>query len=81
MNPDRKISVEMQSIAQHLDEYLEGIAGQRMSCSLMVFNAMENSRMNYVSNCSREDVRSALTGLLKGWEEGMPDIPAHEVEG
>jgi hypothetical protein len=81
MNPDRKISVAMQEIAEHLDKYLENIAGEHMGFSLVVFNAVNDSRMNYVSNCSREDVYSALSSLLKGWEEGMPDIPAHKVDG
>ena len=81
MNPDRKISEEMQNIAKHVDELLTGIAGQRMGFSLVVFNVVENSRMNYVSNCDRKEVQSALTDLLEGWKKGMPDIPAHEIDG
>ena len=81
MNADRKISVAMQKIAKQLEEHLESIAGERMGFSLVVFNVVENSRMNYVSNCDRREVQSALKDLLEGWEKGMPDIPAHEVEG
>lgn len=78
--PDRKISEQLKSIADKLDKQLETIAGQRMSFSLVVFNAEAESRMNYIANCNRQDVANAMKSLLHGWEQGMPDIKAHEME-
>lgn len=76
---DIAVSESMQALAGSLDSLLRDIAGQRMGFSLIVFNAEENSRMNYVSNCDRAEVEAALKSLLAGWEQGMPDVPAHEV--
>ena len=52
-----------------------------MGFSLVVFNAEPGSRLNYVSNCDRQEVYSALKSLIAGWEDGMPDIPSHEIQG
>jgi len=79
MNPDIAVSKELQTIAREINDRLEAVAGQNMGFSLLVFQAVEGSRMNYVSNCNRQDVYNALSSLLKGWEKGMPDIKAHEV--
>lgn len=62
-----------------LDSRLEAVAGQPMGFSLLIFQSVEGSRMNYVSNCDRDDVIQAMRSLLKGWEDGMPDIPGHKV--
>lgn len=78
-NADRKISEQLRAIADELDKRLEDTAGQHMNFSLLVFETEENSRMNYISNCMREDVAQAMKSLLQGWEQGMPDIPAHKV--
>lgn len=78
--PDKKVSEQLLGIAVGLDRILEEIAGQRMSFSLVVFNAEAGSRMNYVSNCDRADVVAAMKSLIKGWEEGMPDFKAHELD-
>ena len=77
-NPDTLISLELQTIAAEINDRLEGVAGQKMGFSLVIFNTEENSRINYVSNCNREDVYDVLSLLLKSWKEGMPDIPGHE---
>lgn len=79
--PDRKISEELQAIAAELEDRVSAVACQRMGFCLVIFNAEAGSRMNYVSNCDREEVANALTSLLVGWGKGMPDIPAHKVEG
>jgi hypothetical protein len=71
----------MQSLADTLNGLLEDIAGKPMGFSLIVFNAEAGSRMNYVSNCDRQEVINAMKSLLAGWEQGMPDIPAHEIQG
>ena len=57
---DRLISEELRAIADELNERLEQIAGQKMSFSLLIFNTEPGSRMNYISNCQRDDVHAAL---------------------
>lgn len=76
-----KVSENMQGIAELLETALVEIAGKNMGFSLVVFNDTPNSRLSYISNCDREKVMNALEALLKGWKEGMPDIPAHEFNG
>ena len=78
---DMAISENMQALAGSLSDLLEEIAGKPMGFSLVVFNAEPGSRMNYVSNCDRQEVYSALKSLIAGWEAGMPDIPSHEIQG
>ena len=78
---DRAVSESMQSLADTLNGLLEDIAGKPMGFSLIVFNAEAGSRMNYVSNCDRQEVINAMKSLLAGWEQGMLDIPAHEIQG
>jgi len=78
---DRKVSQNMQKLAKYVSRKIDKVAGKHMAFSLLVFNIDANSRMNYCSNCSREDVHKALKSLLDSWDEGMPDIPAHEIQG
>jgi len=77
---DIEISKHLREIADELAEKLESIVGRRVNFSLLVYSPVENSRMNYISNGSREDVQTALKSLIKGWEDGMPDIPSHEMQ-
>jgi len=81
MNADTKTSEQLKDIADKLGVLLAEAAGQKMNFSLIVFQAEVGSRMNYISNCKREDVVHAMTSLLNGWREGMPDIPANEYKG
>ncbi len=80
-NADRLVSKALREIADELTTRLENAAGQRMGFSLIVFSGVEGSRMNYISNCKRSDVHAALKSLLGGWGKGMPDIPAHKIDG
>lgn len=77
---DRKVSLALQDVADALSESLEEIAGQRMKFSLVVFQTKPGSRLNYVSNCKREDVIMAMKTLINGWEQGIPDIEAHKYD-
>jgi hypothetical protein len=73
----RLVSEKLQELASHLDKYLEEVAGERVSLSLIVFT---NPRFQYISNTSdRTDIAGALQALIDGWKKGMPDIPAHKV--
>lgn len=77
---DELVSFAMQELADAIDNSLQEITGDKMGFSLIVFNSEAGSRMNYVSNCNREDVTNAMKSLLYGWENGLPDVPAHEVK-
>ena len=79
--PDMNVSRELQRLAKELDEELETIAGQRMTFCLVAFNAEPGSRVNYISNGNRSDVKTALKVLIEKWDAGMPDIPSHEIKG
>lgn len=70
------ISKEFQSIAAELEKRFEEVAGERVSFSLFCWH---ETRANYVSNCDRAEIIVALKEIIKGWEEGMPDIPGHEI--
>jgi len=78
-NAEYKVSLELKEIAKKLEAQLRKITGQTMLFSLIIFNTEEGSRMSYVSNASREDVIDAMKSLIEGWENGMPDIPAHKI--
>ncbi len=76
--PDALVSKQLQEIFAKLESEVEAIAGQKMLMSLCVFNSEPGSRINYISNGQRKDVAAAWMSMVKGWGEGMPDIPAHE---
>ena len=76
--PDLIVSRELQDIFRRLVQEVQELAGEKMMLSLCVFNSEPGSRMNYISNCNREDVETCWLNLINGWREGMPDVPAHE---
>jgi hypothetical protein len=81
-NEDIRISMAAQDVAAALDDVLERIAGKRLGFVLLTFSLdVEHHRPTYVSNCDREQMKWAMRRLLDLWDEGMPDIPAHEVKG
>ena len=80
MSPEEKVSIELGTIADELSARLSEVAGQHMNFSLLVFQTEPGKRMQYVSNTRRDDVIAAMKSLLHGWEQGMPDIPAHEYK-
>jgi hypothetical protein len=71
-----RVSKVMQPLASELQSVLSEVAGEPTIFCLVVFTPV---RLNYVSNCSREDVKKCLQELLDGWAAGMPDVPAHKV--
>lgn len=74
----RAISKHLPEIASVTYDALEAVAGKRVEFSLVVWT---EGRFNYISTADREDVKKALETLLKAWDAGMPDVPAHEVQG
>lgn len=77
---DYQTSRGLQKIAGRIQRDLKRLTNRDdIGFSLIVFQTADNSRSSYISNCNREDVTGAMKELLDRWEEGMPDIPAHEV--
>lgn len=74
---DIRISQGLQDVAKDLDGALRSIAGERINFSLWVWS---DGRTQYISNAQRADVIKALEETIARWKEGMPDIPAHEVQ-
>lgn len=77
---DHKVSKRLKELGQRLDIEIEKMAGQRMTFALLIFNPIPGQRMNYISNGPREEMQQAIKSLIQGWEQGMPDIPAHEID-
>ncbi len=72
-----KVSRRLQDLAKELSQHLNGVAGEPVSFSLFVWT---EGRCNYVSNSTdRAEIKKALKSVIDGWDQGMPDIPAHEV--
>lgn len=77
---DILISRQLQDIFNRLEQEIEELVGQKMGISLCIFNSEPGSRINYISNCERKNVATAWMSMVKGWGEGMPDIPAHKFD-
>lgn len=75
----RAVSESLPGLAKIIDAYLSDVAGERVTYSLIVFT---NPRFSYISNSGdRAEIAGALQALIDGWKKGMPDIPAHKVNG
>lgn len=77
MSADTKTSLLLQAIAGGVEDALAEAIGERPGIVLMVFPMGRPGVANYISNCDRSDMQTAIRELLKRWDEGMPDIPAH----
>jgi len=47
---------------------------------LFGFPVQSDSRASYIGNCDRKEIADAVQKCLDHWRDGMPDIPAHEVQ-
>lgn len=73
-----RASAFMQSIARTIAQRLEN-AKLSMGFSLVIFTP---GRVQYVSNCKREDVQQAFAELLHRWTtQEHVDLPYHLVPG
>lgn len=70
-----EISKALQGLARDLDKRIESLAGERIAFTLLVFT---EGRASYISTAVREDSVREIKRLLGIWEQGMPDVPAHE---
>lgn len=75
-----RLSRGLQQIARDLDRALARTAGGTVLFSLIVWSNKPGGRMQYVSNTARPDTIKALEEMIARWKEGMPDVPAHEVQ-
>lgn len=75
-----KVSMALQDVAQTIDLQLEAIAGKRIGFSLFVWT---DGRCNYISQAGmgRREIKAAIQSVIDGWDQGMPDVAAHEVRG
>lgn len=72
-----KVSRKLQDVAHNLDADLQEIAGERQTFSLFVWT---EGRANYISNSkNRAEIKRVLLSIIEGWDDGAPDVPAHEV--
>lgn len=77
---DIAISVDLRPLAELIIEKLELTTGKTdLAFSLFVYPSTRGSRINYISNCKRNNVYGALKSLLTSWENGMQDIPAMKL--
>lgn len=76
MTAERNVSLALQDVARRLQADLDGIAGEPVAFTLIVFTA---PRVSYISNARREESVREIKHLLSLWEQGMPDVPAHQV--
>lgn len=72
------LSKSLQGIARELDRSIELAAGEKVAFTLIVFT---EGRASYISSASREESVREIKHLLDLWQQGMPDVPAHEVRG
>ncbi len=80
-NTDIIISENLKDLFNNLINELTDLTGKNdIGLSLVIFNHKNNSRLNYISNCKRNEVIKVWLTLINGWEKGMPDIPAHEYQ-
>lgn len=78
---DLLVSENLQEIFKKLEQDVERVAGRKMAMSLCIFNCEAGSRLNYIANTKdRENVKKVWLELIKGWEAGMPDVPAHKFQ-
>jgi hypothetical protein len=77
-NAMMRVSRAAQDLATELDERIEEIAGERVAFSLFIWT---RGRCTYVSTAERPEIIRTLEMMLDGWKAGMPDVPAHKVQG
>lgn len=69
-----RLSLRLQDIAGSLEDVLSEIAGKPVAF-LLVVDA--DAVAQYVSNAARPDGKVLIETLLKRWDAGRADIPAH----
>ena len=77
MSKIERVSKALPDIADSIREQIESAAGGSVAFSLIVWT---EGRFQYISSShDRQEIKGALQALIDGWDEGMPDIPAHKI--
>ncbi len=72
-----RLSKRLQAIARALDEAIKDAAGERVAFTLLVYTP---GRASYISTANRDESVREIKHLLSLWEQGMPDVPAHDFK-
>jgi hypothetical protein len=72
------VSRMMNSLATRIQKQLRRATGQDLAFSLVVFAPSDKTLTSYISNAPRKEVQQALRQLLDYWDEGGPDVKAHD---
>lgn len=74
----RKVSRSAKDLAKIVDALLQDATEGHQVPFLLVM--LTYPRATYVASVKREDAIRELKRLLKYWEEGGPDVAAHELQ-
>lgn len=74
MDKTTALSLELQGVADALDQHFEERLGMRIGF-VLVCHVEDVSQ--YVSNLEREGGKALIESLLERWKAGKADIPAH----
>lgn len=69
------VSSELQRIAKQLEEELTRIAGTKVGFCVLTVGG---HRVQYVSNCLRDDIKTMLAELLQQWADDLG--PPHKAQ-
>ena len=70
-----QLSRDLQGIAADLSKQIERSAGEPVAFTLLVYT---EGRASYISSATREESVREIKHLLELWDQGMPDVPAHD---
>lgn len=76
MSDATEVSRHLQTIADEINNRLAELVGHKVAFSLFVWT---DGRSNYISNADRKEVAAVMVEHLKGWQQGIPDIPSHQI--
>jgi hypothetical protein len=78
---DRRLSTQLQAIADRLEQLLREAAGGEERVSFVLL-ALPGTNMQYVANVARADGVAMIESLLARWriEPRVPDLPEHQKE-
>lgn len=69
------VSHQLKAIAEKLNKDIFDLTGEKLAFTLMIFT---EGQTQYISSIDRATSLVQIKKMIKYWEMGMPDIPAHE---
>lgn len=76
MRPSIKLSLQMQNLAQTIENAFIAASGERVHFVLIALTS--DHVQQYVSNTNRADGKVMMDDLLEQWRNNSAAIPAHE---